>query len=70
MIHNVDTGHLTAVNSFLVTLWGFSSNEMVGKTVGERDPFKDMELNKALLERLPGDGPVCSEEHPCEGVAK
>src|ERR1700694_2213968 len=47
LILDVDTGRITDVNPFLVELLGFSHGEMVGKTVGELSPFKDIEPNKA-----------------------
>jgi hypothetical protein len=43
---------------------------MVGKTVGELGPFKDIESNKTMLERLQRDGHVRYEEHPWERVSK
>jgi PAS domain-containing protein len=70
LILNVDTGRINAVNPFLVKLLGFSFNEMVSKTVEERAPFKHIEGNKGLIERLQGEGHVRYEEHPCEGVAQ
>jgi hypothetical protein len=36
----------------------FSRNEMIGKTVGELSPFKDIESNQAMLERLQEQGYV------------
>ena len=52
LILDVDTGRISDVNPFLVELLGFSHGEMVGKTVGELSPFKDIESNKVMLERL------------------
>jgi hypothetical protein len=69
LILDVDTGRINAVDSFLVKLLGFSSNEMVGKTGEERAPFTDIELNKARLDRFQRDSPVRYKEHPGEGVA-
>jgi PAS domain-containing protein len=45
LILDVDTGRITDVNPFLFKLLGFSRSEMVGKTVGELSPFKDLECN-------------------------
>jgi len=39
---------------------------MVGKTVGELSPFKDIESNQAMLERLQKDGYVRYEDLPLE----
>jgi PAS domain S-box-containing protein len=66
LILDVDTGRINDVNPFLFKLLGFSRNEMVGKTVGELSPFKDIESNKAMLERLQNDGYVRYEDLPLE----
>jgi PAS domain S-box-containing protein len=66
LILDVDTGRIDDVNPFLAKLLGFSSSEMVGKTVGELSPFKDIESNQAMLERLQKDGYVRYEDLPLE----
>ena len=66
LILDVDTGRITDVNPFLVKLLGFSHREMVGQTVGELSPFKDIESNKVMLERLQKDGYVRYEDLPLE----
>jgi PAS domain S-box-containing protein len=66
LILDVDTGRISDVNPFLVELLGFSHAEMVGKTVGELSPFKDIESNKVMLERLQRDGYVRYEDLPLE----
>ena len=66
LILDVDTGRISDANPFLVELLGFSHAEMVGKTVGELSPFKDIESNKVMLERLQRDGYVCYEDLPLE----
>ncbi len=58
LILDVDTGRINDVNPFLFNLLGLSRNEMVGKTVGELGPFKDIEDNQAMLERLRQSGYV------------
>jgi PAS domain S-box-containing protein len=63
-ILDVDTGRINDVNPFLVELLGFSHDEMVGKTVGELSPFKDIEENKVMLARLQKDGYVRYEDLP------
>ena len=60
------TGRINDVNPFLVELLGFSHSEMIGKTVGELSPFKDIESNKVMLERLQKDGYVRYENLPLE----
>ena len=54
------------MNPFLVKLLGFSRGEMVGKTVGELSPFKDIVSNQAMLERLQQNGYVRYEDLPLE----
>ena len=39
---------------------------MAGKTVGELSPFKDIESNQVMLERLQKDGYVRYEDLPLE----
>jgi PAS domain S-box-containing protein len=64
LILDVDTGRITDVNPFLVELLGFSHNEMVGKTVGELSPFKDIESNQVMLRQLQEHGYVRYEDLP------
>ncbi len=66
LILDCDTGRISDVNPFLVELLGFSHAEMVGKTVGELSPFKDVVSNQAMLERLQKDGYVRYEDLPLE----
>ena len=66
LILDVDTGRISDVNPFLVELLGSSHSEMLGKTVGELSPFKDIESNKVMLERLQTDGYVRYEDLPLE----
>src|SRR5476649_2821886 len=66
LILDVDTGRINDVNPFLFNLLGFSRSEMVDKTVGELSPFKDIESNKVMLERLQKDGYVRCENLPLE----
>ena len=66
LILDVETGRVADVNPFLFDLLGFSREEMVGKTVGELSPFKDIESNQAMLERLQEHGYVRYENLPLE----
>jgi PAS domain S-box-containing protein len=66
LILDVDTGRINDVNPFLFNLLSFSRDEMMGKTVGELSPFKDIESNKIMLERLQTDGYVRYEDLPLE----
>jgi len=64
LILDVDTGRIDDVNPFLAKLLGFTHDEMIGKTVGELSPFKDIESNQAMLERLQKQGYVRYEDLP------
>ncbi|HWY51233.1 MAG TPA: ATP-binding protein [Chthoniobacterales bacterium] len=66
LILDVETGRISDVNPFLVELLGFSHAEMVGRTVGELSPFKDIESNKVMLGRLQRDGYVRYDDLPLE----
>jgi PAS domain S-box-containing protein len=66
LILDTDTGRILDVNPFLFKLLGFSREEMIGKTVGELSPFKDIESNKVMLERLQKDWYVRYEDLPLE----
>ena len=66
MILDVATGRITDVNPFVVRLLGFSHGEMVGKTVGELSPFKDVVSNQAMLERMQKEGYVRYDNLPLE----
>jgi PAS domain S-box-containing protein len=66
LILDGDTGCITDANAFLVELLGFSQSEMVGKTVAELSPFKDIESNQAMLQRLQENGYVGYENLPLE----
>src|SRR5476649_1059013 len=56
LILDVGTGRINDVNPYLHHLLGFSRIEMLGKTVGELSPFKDIEENKVMLARLQKNG--------------
>ncbi len=66
LILELETGRITDVNPFLIELLGFSHAEMVGKTAGELSPFKDIESNQAMLERLQEYGYARYENLPLE----
>ncbi len=65
-ILDINTGRITDVNPFLIELLGFSRSEMLGKTIGELSPFKDIESNQAMLERLQTVGFVRYEDLPLQ----
>ncbi|HTI69911.1 MAG TPA: PAS domain S-box protein [Candidatus Limnocylindria bacterium] len=66
LILDVEQGRIDDVNPFLMSLLGFSREEMVGKTVGELSPFKDLVANRAMFEKLQQHGYVRYEDLPME----
>jgi PAS domain S-box-containing protein len=68
LILDVGTGRITDVNPFLVELLGFSRKEMIGKTVAELSPFKDIASNGAMLKELQNNGYVRYEDLPLETI--
>src|SRR5512140_298404 len=66
LILEAETGRITDVNPFLSTLLGFDKDEMVGRTVGELSPFRDIESNQHMLERLQKNGYVRYDDLPLE----
>jgi PAS domain S-box-containing protein len=66
LILDADTGRINDVNPFLIRLLGFSHSEMIGKTVGELSPLKNMESNQTMLERLQQNDYVRYEDLPLE----
>ncbi len=64
LILDAETGRIHDVNPFLFNLLGFSRSEMIGQTVGELSPFKDIESNQIMLERLQKDGYVRYDDLP------
>jgi PAS domain S-box-containing protein len=69
LILDAETGRVNDVNPFLIKLLGFSHDEMVGKTVGELSPFKDIVSNQAMLELLQKDRYVRYHDLPLETKA-
>jgi PAS domain S-box-containing protein len=65
LILNVDTGRITDVNPFLFKLLGFARADMIGKTIDELGPFKDIEPNQMMLERFQKEGYVRYDEAQC-----
>lgn len=52
LILDAETGRIQDVNPFLVSLLGYSRDEMVGRTVEELSPARDRLLNRESLEQL------------------
>ena len=66
LILDFATGCITDANPFLCKLLGFSHSEMVGQTVGELSPFKDIVTNQAMFKLLQEHGYVRYEDLPLE----
>jgi len=66
LILDFATGCITDANPFLCKLLGFSLREMVGQTVGELSPFKDIVSNQAMFKLLQEHGYVRYEDLPLE----
>lgn len=66
LILEAEEGRIMDVNPFLTELLGFTHAEMVGKTVAELSPFKDIESNQIMQERLQEHGYVRYDNLPLE----
>jgi len=66
LILDFATGCIADANPFLCKLLGFSLNEMVGQTVGDLSPFKDIVSNQAMFKLLQEHGYVRYEDLPLE----
>ena len=68
LILDVVTGCIAEANPFIANLLGLAQEEMVGKTVGELSPFKDLESNQMMLGKLQRQGFVRYEDLPLEAA--
>jgi len=68
LILDVGSGCIVEANPFIATLLGLSQDEMIGKTVGELSPFKDIESNQLMLEKLQRQGFVRYDNLPLEAT--
>jgi len=66
LIQDADTGRVADVNPCLLSLLGFTFNEVIGKTVAELSPFKDIESNIDMLEHLRRDGYLRNDDLPLQ----
>ncbi|MEP6668122.1 MAG: PAS domain S-box protein [Chthoniobacter sp.] len=66
LILEADTGKISDVNPFLVEMLGYSHAELVGTSIWELGPFKDIVSNKAKFEELQRHGYVRYENLPLE----
>jgi PAS domain S-box-containing protein len=66
LILDGESGRIRDANPFLLQLLRYSFEEVLGKTVGELSPFKDVMPNRVMLQRLKEDGYVRYEDLPLE----
>jgi PAS domain S-box-containing protein len=66
LILDFDSGRICDANPFLVKLLGFPLDEILGKTVADLSPGKDIVSNQAMLEKLKLDRYVRYEDLPLE----
>lgn len=64
LILDAETGRIQDANPFLVSLLGYSRDEMIGRTVGELSPARDSLLNRESLEQLQQDEYVRHDDLP------
>jgi PAS domain S-box-containing protein len=66
LILDAETGQIVAVNPFLTALVGYSPEELLGKTLWEIGPFKDIAQSQAAFRELQTKGYVRYEDLPLE----
>jgi PAS domain S-box-containing protein len=66
LILDVDTGCINDVNPFLIELLGFSRDELIGKSVWNLGPTRDLAANQAKFEELQEQGCIRYENMPLE----
>jgi two-component system, cell cycle sensor histidine kinase and response regulator CckA len=66
LILEADTGRISDVNPFLTEMLGYSHDELVGTSIWELGPFRDIVSNKAKFEQLQQRGYVRYDNLPLE----
>ncbi|MGC9396240.1 MAG: sensor histidine kinase [Anaerolineae bacterium] len=66
LILDADTGQITDVNPFLTDLLGYSHAELVGKTLWEIGPFKNVEASRIAFAELQSKAYIRYEDLPLE----
>jgi PAS domain S-box-containing protein len=66
LILDADTGQITAVNPFLIEMLGYSQEELLGKTLWEIGPFKDVAASQTAFMELQSKGYIRYEDLPLE----
>jgi len=66
LILDADTGQIAAVNPFLIEMLGYCQEELLGKTLWEIGPFKDVAVSKTAFMELQSKGYIRYEDLPLE----
>ena len=66
LLLDADTGQITDVNPFLQDLLGYSLNELLGRTLWEIGPFKDISASQSAFQKLQNQEYVRYENLPLE----
>lgn len=66
LILNATTGKIDDVNPFLINLLGLSREQLLGNTLWDTGPFKDIDASKAEFRKLQREGYVRYEDLPLE----
>src|ERR1700681_2417545 len=66
LILDAETGEITAANSFLANLLGYSQEEILGKKLWELGPFEDIKLSKIAFKDLQSQEYIRYDDLPLE----
>ena len=66
LILDADTGHVVDANPFLISLLGYSHEDLLGKNVWDLGPFKDVALSRNVFKELQEKEYVRYEDLPLE----
>ena len=66
LILDADTGKIADVNPFLIDMLGYSQEDLMGKTLWEIGPFKDIEASRSAFTELQSQEYIRYEDLPLE----
>ncbi|OGR00845.1 MAG: hypothetical protein A2511_01570 [Deltaproteobacteria bacterium RIFOXYD12_FULL_50_9] len=66
LLLDADTGQITGVNPYLAELLGYSKNEIIGRTLWDIGPFKDIKASKEAFSLLQEEEFIRYEDLPIE----
>jgi PAS domain S-box-containing protein len=66
LILDADTGKIADVNPFLIDMLGYSHEDLMGKTLWEIGPFKDIEASQSAFTELQSQEYIRYEDLPLE----